>query len=561
MKLYLNKIKKTLVLLGVLSFGLNSCYYKPFIEYRLNNKGFKKFHKSERIAGDNLNPARDYKVNRYDWKVNVLPRKKSISGKMDIFFTTTSAQRTFLFDLQKRMKITSFLCSVENAKIVRKADLLYLIFDENIKINKRLKLSIEYKGKPANVAGEGPIQWEKDKEGRVWISTVTEGIGPKFIMPCNALLGAESDSSSISVTVPSNLVVASNGRLISIESNSDKGTKTYQHEITNRINNYSLSFNVGHFIELTKPYKDINGVDRELKFYVLDYNKDKASRFYEQTSMILNEFEKLYGEFPFWEDGCKFIESTFSAMEHQSGIAMGSDYENNWKEYNTTLIHELSHEWWGNSLTGEDYCDIWIHEGMATYSEALFLEKIYGKEAYDLRMKQAIYSTKNTIPILKECGVLYNSWVNQADQDIYSKGALMIHSLRKVVNDDSLFFKSLFLIQKDLSKQNISSHDLILKFNTLLGKDYSSLFDWYLNMDKPPVLEVYIDKEEGLIYYKWKDIIPFYNNGEVFIKQEDKILKLIPKTEYQAQKITDSIPFNFLIEKSIYYTIELQKTK
>jgi len=198
-------------------------------------------------------------------------------------------------------------------------------------------------------------------------------------MPCNALLSSESDSTTIAVTVPSNLTVVSNGQLIGIESNTERKTKTYKHEITNNINTYSLSFNVGHFVELTKPYSDINGIERNLKFHVLDYNQDTASKFYEQTPIILREFEKLYGEFPFWEDGCKFIESTFSAMEHQSGIAMGSIYKNNWKEFNTTLIHELAHEWWGNSLTGKDYCDIWIHEGMATYSEALFLEEIYGK--------------------------------------------------------------------------------------------------------------------------------------------------------------------------------------
>jgi len=248
-------------------------------------------------------------------------------------------------------------------------------------------------------------------------------------------------------------------------------------------------------------------------------------------------------------------------MEHQSGIAMGADYKNNWKEFNTTLIHELSHEWWGNSLTGKDYCDVWMHEGMATYSEALFLEKFYGKDDYDLRMNFAIRSTENTIPILKECGVLYNSWANDADQDIYSKGALTIHSLRKVVADDSLFFKSLFLIQKDLPKQNISSEELIVKFNTLLGNDYTDLFDWYLNKVKPPILEVYIDKDEDLLYYKWKDKIPFYSNGKVFMNQSDEILTLVPTMAYQSQKITDSAPLNFLIEQSIYYTVEFKKTK
>lgn len=550
-----------IVLFCIFSLTMHSCYFKPFVGYKLNRNGFKKFSKSEKIAGDNRNPGRDYKVNRYDWKVQVFPERKSISGTMDIYFTTQSSQNTFLFDLQKRMKIISYKCSNGSPQITRKNDLLYLNFDENIPTNSRIKLTIEYSGNPANLLGEGPIQWKKDEKGRVWISTVTEGIGPQFIMPCNALLSAEADSATITVTVPNNLSVVSNGQLIAIENNNAARTKTYKHEITNTINTYSLSFNVGHFVKLTKPYTDINGNKRELTFHVLDYNRDTADVFYKQTPIILKELEKLYGEFPFWEDGCKFIESTFSAMEHQSGIAMGSNYRNNWKEFNTTLVHELAHEWWGNSLTGNDYCDAWLHEGMATYSEALFLEKIYGETAYDLRIKYASRVTTNKIPIHKVCNVLYNSWVNYADQDIYNKGALMMHSLRKVVNDDSLFLNSLFQIQKDLSKQNISSTELVLKFNTLLGKDYTQLFDWYLYEVKPPVLEVYEEKAESKIYYRWKKQVPFYTNGAVFIQQRDEILELTPTTNYQFIKLVDSGSYNFLIEKSIYYVTELKKTK
>lgn len=554
--------QKTYISIGLFvstALLLSSCYFKPFIGYRLNKKGFKKFSKTERIAGNNSNPARDYKVNRYDWAVEVFPDKKSISGKMDISFTTRSAQNLFLFDLQKKMKIVSYKCSEGNPRIDRKHDFLYLKFEENVPVNTRLKLSIEYKGKPANFIGYGPIQWKEDEKGRVWISTITEGRGPQFIMPCNALLRAESDSTTIAVTVPNNLVAVSNGRLTDVESNAE--TKTYKYGITNNINIYSLSFNVGNYVKLTKPYTDINGIERDLTFQVLDYNQETASKFYDQTPIILKEFEKLYGEFPFWEDGCKFVESIVPGMEHQSGIAMGSNYKNDFKEFNTTLVHELSHEWWGNNLTGKDYCDMWIHEGMANYSEALFFEKISGKEAYDQIMKYAARHTENKIPILKECNVLYNSWVARADQDIYYKGALMMHSLRKVVNNDSLFFKSLFLIQKDLSGQNISSDELIARFNTLLGHDYSSLFDWYLNEVEPPVLEVYVDKVEDRVYYKWEKEIPFYSKGEVFLGQGDKILTLLPTTVLQSRKVTDSVPFDFLIEKSIYYTVELKKTK
>jgi len=550
-----------LTLVTVTSLLLQSCYYKPFIGYRLNKKGFKSFSKTERIAGNNSNPARSYKVNRYDWEVEVFPSRKRISGVMGISFTTLSVQREFLFDLQKKMKIISYESSVGNPEIVRKNDFLYLTFQENVPINTRIKILITYEGKPANVAGSGPIQWKEDQQERVWISTLTEGIGPHFIMPCNALLKAEPDTATIAVTVPDHLTVVSNGQLVGVEDNAGKRTKTYKHEVNNNINIYSLSFNVGHFVKLTKPYTDVNGIERNINFHVLDYNRDTASIFYEQTPTILGEFEKLYGEFPFWRDGCNFIESTFSAMEHQSGIAMGSIFRNNWKDYNTTLVHELAHEWWGNSLTGKDYCDVWMHEGIATYSEALFLESVYGKEAYELRMNYAIRYTINTIPILKECGVLYNSWVNKADKDIYNKGALLMHSLRKVVNDDSLFLRSLYLLQKELPKQNISTEKLIEKLNGLLGKDYSSLFDWYLNKTKPPVLEVYVDKENQVIYYKWQDEVSFYKDGSIVLKDADEVLELVPTTMYQSQQVTDSGNLDFIIEKSVYYIVEFKKSR
>ncbi len=549
------------VLFALAILALQSCYYKPFIGYQLNKKGFKNFSKAERMAGDNTNPQRDYHVNRYDWAVEIFPERKKISGQMDITFTTGSAQSTFLFDFQKSMKIDSVTSSFGNPSVKRQGDLLYFIFDEPVPINTRIELSIVYGGKPVNVAGEGPIQWKEDEKGRTWISTQTEGVGPHFIMPCSALLRTEPDSVTIAVTVPKDLVVASNGRLTGIEEHSEDDTKTYKHEVVNRINIYNISFNVGHFVELVKPYTDMNGVERELSFMVLDYHEATADTFYDQTPIVLKKLEALYGEFPFWDDGCKFIESTFSAMEHQSGIAMGADYRYDWKNYNLTLIHELAHEWWGNSITGYDYCDIWIHEGMATYSEALVLERLFDAEAYELRLSYGAYGTENAIPILKECDVLYNSWTNSADLDIYDKGALMMHSLRKVVADDDLFFVSLRNISEELAHTNISTAELREKFAEQLGQDYSDLFDWYLLKARPPVLEVFPDRDSGLIYYRWSELVPFYPNGEVYMKREEETMSLLPSIEYQSVEVKSGDKIEFLVEKSIYYTVDIQKKK
>ncbi len=549
-----------LIILGISLIVLNSCYYRPFITYTLNKRDFKHFSKREKIAGNNANPQRDYHINKYDWNVKVFPEKRKISGKMIIYFTPNSEQNTFLFDLQNKMKINSFTCSVKNLKIKRNRDLMYLVFENNVPKNTRISLVINYEGKPANVFGQGPIIWKFDKHKRPWISTSTEGIGPQFIMPCNALLNAEADSCNINITIPKDLIAVANGKLKKVINNNNS-TKTYNYSITNPINIYNISFNIGHFKKIIKPYKDINGVEREIECQVLDYNYDIANKFYDQVPIIMHEFEKMFGEFPWWNDGCKFIESNFTAMEHQSGIAMGNDYATYGDAYNITLVHELAHEWWGNNITGKDYCDIWIHEGFATYAEALFSEKLSGKKLYEKHIAHDIKSIKNTIPLYKKCDVLYNSWTNSADQDIYKKGSLLVHSLRMVVNNDSLFFNSLHTIQKDFKQQNVSTKEIINKFNKLLENDYSELFDWYLNRTEPPILQVVIDKEKGELHYKWKEEILFFKHGKITLQNHENLITLMPTLNYQTYRVKDVQINNFLIEKSIYYKVKVLKRK
>ncbi len=550
---------KSNILICLLLFILSSCYYKPFVGYTLNKKGFKHFSAREKMAGENSNAQRDYKINRYDWDVEVFPDDKRISAIMDIHFSPTSSQKVFLFDLQKRMKIDSFTCDYGHPQIKRKHDFLYLIFEEEVPINTRMKFSVIYEGKPANVAGEGPVQWKKDELDRHWISSITEGIGPQFIMPCCALLRSEADSVTIDVTVPSDLVAVSNGVLEDILEDKVRKTKTYRHSIYNPINTYSLSFNIGHFQKIEKPHTDINGINRNIECQVLDYNFSKADSFYNQAPVVMTVFEKLYGEYPFWRDGCKFVESTFSAMEHQSAIAMGDEYWLNWKDYHLTLVHELSHEWWGNSITGKDYCDIWIHEGMATLSEALFMEQVDSMDAYNVRMKYAARSNSNTIPILKPCDVLYNSWANPRDQDIYGKGAIMMNSLRILVDNDSLFFSVLHGIAVDKRYQHISSDEIIDEFNERLGANYTSMFHYYLMNSKVPVLQIKIDKENHSIQYRWNENIPFYPQGKVWLKKGDELISFIPSTEFQKYELNEEASLEFLIEKSVYYKVEIQK--
>lgn len=533
----------------------SSCYYKPFIKYTFNKEGFKKFSKKEKLAGNNENPHRAYQVNKYDWAVEIFPDKKQIAGTMSISFTPTIRQDTFLFDLQKRMKIKRS-STTEDFNLKHDGDFLYFHFKEKQAAGKRITLTIQYEGKPAKLMGLGPIQWKKDDKGRHWISSITEGVGPHFMMPCNILLGNEADTTVISVTVPSNLTVTANGQLIGVVEAENK--KTFKHLVTNPINIYNISFNAGHFVQLSKPYTDVNGVERNIECFVMDYRKEVADDYYNQAPIIMKEFEQLFGVFPWWNDGCRFVESTFAAMEHQSCIAMGDEYYKDWKDtINTTLVHELAHEWWGNSVTGEDYCDIWIHEGVATYSEALFLEKFLGKEDYTERMRKMVFSTYNTIPIHKVCGVVYNSWTNGPDQDIYNKGALMMHSLRVLVNDDALFLQALKQIQVDFAVQNISSEEMVTMLNKSLLDDYSPMLNWYLDEAKPPQLEIRIDKKKGKLHYRWAREIPLMMRQELVVLRNDEEMRINPTTEFQTTDVVSGEKLRFLIERGIYYQLNI----
>ena len=549
-----NLISKITLLLFILV--QSACYLTPFVKYSMNKEGFKKFSKKERLAGNNENPQRAYKINRYDWAVELMPKKEQISGQMKITFTPSIRQDTFMFDLQKRMKIESFTSNMTGAKLKHKGDFLFLSFPADQDFTSRIILTINYKGKPVKTLGEGPIQWKKDNRGRHWISSITEGVGPHFMMPCNILLGNEADTSSISVTVPSDLTVTANGQLIKVIEAENK--KTFKHLVTKPINIYNISFNAGNFIKLEKPYIDINGIKRTIECFVMDYNKEVASEYYNQAPIIMKEFEQLFGTYPWWNDGCRFVESTFSAMEHQSCIAMGDDYRKNWKNtINTTLVHELAHEWWGNSVTGKDYCDIWIHEGMATYSEALFLEQHLGIDDYSKRIQRMLFSTSNTIPIHKICGVVYNSWTNGPDQDIYDKGALMMHSLRTLVNDDRLFMNALKQIQIDFAEQNISSEEMVLKLNELLLDDYSPMLNWYLDETKPPQLEIRLDRIKNKLHYRWAKEIPLMMQQELLLVMNGEETRLNPTTEFQSMDVVSGQKIEFSIERGIYYNLKM----
>lgn len=555
----LTKMKKIIFVLLLLLTLTQSCQYRPFLKYYFTSKKthVPRFTKWEKLVGSNLNPLRScYDIKSYDWLVHINPGQKTISAKMKITFKMEFNQDSILLDLQDHLKIDEIKCSVPLKKTKRKKDALFVVFNRELHKGENVLLEISYHGSPVKILSYTAINWGKDKNNKPWICTATEGIGPHHMMPCKNLLSDEPDSCFIRVGVPKDLVAVSNGKLDSISENASE--RIYHWAVRNPINIYSISFNVGDYVKLEKDYQDINNVNHKIQIYALKYNKEKADTFYNQVPIIMQKLENLYGIYPWWKDECKIIETCLPhgvCMEHQSAISMTDTYRCHYKNINFTLVHELSHEWWGNSVTAYDYADLWLHEGFADYSEALFAEFFIGKQYYNNFIYRNSKLVANKRPLIKPYNVRYNNLVHDADNDIYSKGALFLHTLRMQLNDDKLFFKTLKDAQQRFSKSNINSEQFLSFFNTETKRDFTPFFDVYLKQITPPIIEFHVDKSKGdsiTLEYKWKQKLPSNFNMKItFVVGNDQI-DLYPTSNIKQFRFPINQRYGFDIAKFGY---------
>jgi aminopeptidase N len=197
-------------------------------------------------------------------------------------------------------------------------------------------------------------------------------------------------------------------------------------------------------------------------------------------------------------------------MEHQSAVTYGNRFANGYLERDWTgvgvslkfdfiIIHESAHEWFGNSISAADVSDMWIHEGWTTYLEAVYVEHMFG---YDDAVKYINgYKSKvqNRQPIITPRGIH-----RSPPGDQYFKGALFIHTLRSVVDDDKRWGRLLRDLYQTFKYQNIMTEDIVRFFSQKTGRNLTPVFDQYLRHAGIPTLELTFDRSKGTVSYRWK---------------------------------------------------------
>ncbi|MCC6371085.1 MAG: M1 family metallopeptidase [Bacteroidia bacterium] len=480
----------------------------------------------------------------------------SISGSNSITFKVLEPKTRLQIDLRQPMVIDSILYENTSLPFTRDGNAWFVEFKKPAQKNSLQKIKVFFHGKPTvakNPPWDGGIIWSKDKNADPWISIACQGMSASVWFPCKDHMADEPDSAKMVYTCLKDFTAVGNGRFKGINV-TDKGF-TYSWEVKNSINIYNIIPYIGKYVNIKDTVLGKNGV-LDLDYWVLNHNYEKAKVHFKQVKSMLHCFEDWLGAYPFYEDGYKLVEAPFLGMEHQSAIAYGNNFVTGYKgrdlsgtgwglKWDFIIVHESGHEWFGNNISAKDVADNWIHESFTAYSENLYVEYLFGKKAGEEYVVGTRKEVLNDKPIIAD----YN--VNMGGSgDLYYKGANMLHSMRLVVNNDSIWKEMLRGLSKKFWHQTVTTEEIEDFMKVFLKYDFQKVFDQYLRTTKIPVLEYRIVK--GKLMYRWNNCVEKFNMP-LRIDNGGKQQVIHPKQKWQKMPFVGT---EFAVPVGYYIKVE-----
>ncbi|MES2803992.1 MAG: M1 family metallopeptidase [Bacteroidota bacterium] len=504
----------------------------------LLNKSEQKFTRQDTLRGSITKERAWWDVKYYHLNIKVNPADSTITGSNTIKYQVVQEYNSMQIDLQNPMEINKVIQDGKVLKYKREGNAFFIELIAPQTKGALKEITIFYGGKPkvaVNPPWDGGITWKKDSNGNPFIASSCQGLGASVWWPNKDHMYDEVDNMLISVNVPKNLTDVSNGRLLSVKQLKD-GTKTYNWYVSNPINNYGVNINIGDYVSFSEKYKGEKG-DLDCSYYVLRDNLAKAKKQFQDVPKMLKAFEHWFGPYPFYEDSYKLVEAPYLGMEHQSSVTYGNGFQNGYRgrdlsgtgwglKFDFIIIHESGHEWFANNITYKDIADMWIHESFTNYSESLFVEYYYGKEAgfeYVLGTRKGI---KNDKPIIGNYNVN-----NEGSGDMYPKGGNMLHTLRQIVNDDEKWRGILRGLNSTFYHQTVTTKQIEDYLSQQVGIDLSTVFNQYLRDTRIPTLEYFF--KDNQVGYRWTNCVLGFNMPvKVTLNGKEELLQ--PETEWKS---------------------------
>lgn len=378
--------------------------------------------------------------------------------------------------------------------------LLNIHLDKTYTNNENYTIYIDYTSKPDELGAQGS-EAIKDAKGLYFINPK----GEEQNMPTQIWTQGETESNSvwfptidkpnqktteeIYMTVPQKFVTLSNGALISQRKNAD-GTRTDYWRMDLPNSPYLFFMGVGEYAIIKDFYKG-----KEVSYYVEKEYAPYARRIFGNTPEMIAFYSRITGiDFP-WNKYSQIVgrdyvsgamENTTATLHQESAQQDARDLAdgNAWED---VIAHELFHHWFGDLVTTESWSNLTLNESFADYSETLWNEYKYGKDAGDATNYEGAH-TYLAQPENKSKDLVRFHYADKEDMFdgvSYSKGGRILNMLRNYVGD-SAFFKALNLYLTTNKFRSAEAHNLRLAFEEVTGQDLNWFWNqWYFGSGNP----------------------------------------------------------------------------
>lgn len=502
------------------------------------------FSEQDSLRGS-ITPERawwDLKAYRLHLKPNAA--KKEVKGMNRVVFESLTPGQTMQIDLQEPMQITKITHDSKELNYSRNGNVFLIEFAQAFEKGSRDSIDIYFEGRPkisSRPPWDGGLTWTVDSHGKDFFATSVQGEGASIFWPCKDHMYDEVDNMDIYLETDLDLVGVSNGRLVNQETK--ENSIVWHWQVLNPINNYGVNMNVGNYVNFYETYKGLKG-DLFCNYYVLEENEERAVKQFTQVSKMMEAFEYWFGPYPFYEDSFKLVEVPYLGMEHQSSVTYGNGYQNGYLgsdlsgtgwglKFDFIIIHEAGHEWFANNITNIDIADMWIHESFTAYSESLFVEYYYGKQAGQEYVIGTRRNIQNDRPIIGNYDVNHSG-----SGDMYYKGSNMLNTLRTWINNDELWRDILVGLNSDFYHQTVNTGQIEKYIADKSGLDLKVFFDQYLRTIEIPTLELKV--KHNKIHYRYCTSLKGFNLP-IQLELNESLQTIHPTQKWQVLEMESDI--------------------
>ena len=474
-------------------------------------------------SGGTIEPERAaLRLEHVDLDLEVDAGRKYLSGTATLRLSTNARQTRLLIDLDKNFHVSGI--QIDGRALAAGSwrnpeGRLIVDLPRAVAAGSTITARIAYAGRPheaVNAPWDDGFVWSS-WQGKPWVATTAQGYGCDLFWPCLDFPAGEVKAIRMAITTGGEAAIA-NGRLMSVQP-MPGGRARWTWEARD-INPYLVAINIGPYREISGSYESKFGNKVPLHLWHLTGKDKQAAGLFAEFAPTLDFFETMIGPFPFAHEKLGVVETPHLGMEHQTVNAYGNDYRKDATGFDWLFHHELAHEWFGNQMTAADWDDFWLHEGYGQYMQPLYGQWREGEARYAAMMADQRRNIVNRQPLVsgrsRTSDEVYQLEKGGPGQDIYHKGAWVLHTLRYLIGDRAFFDATTRLVygRPDPKPGNFSprfatTDEFQALMNAAAGRDLGWFYDVYLRSAALPELVETRDGDRLTLEWKTPRNAPF----------------------------------------------------